>query len=105
MVFVPAFFVLSENDEFIEIEKFTKMFIEYNFMKKLRIIPGTHGSERDESLQNECYKFMRMNFEDEEFIQGNAAAYEMKIFELKGGDLDYFGDFGGEEEGLLAGDN
>jgi hypothetical protein len=69
------------------------MFIDYNFMKKLRVVPGTHASERTEEITTECFRFVRMNLEDEEFITGNAAAYEQKQFELRGKDAGYFGDF------------
>ena len=82
MVFCPAFFLLSEDDEFIKVDDFTKMFIEYNFIKKISIIPGTHGTERDETINEQCMSFVLKNFDDPETVSGTKAAYLEKMEEL-----------------------
>lgn len=79
MIHIPAFFILSENDEFVNIEEFNQMFISYEFLKKLRVVPGTHGSERDESLVSEALKFLIENFDNKEIIEGMHLQKELAL--------------------------
>lgn len=71
-VLCPAYFVVSQNDEFIELEEFNEMFIDHPLVKALKVVPGGHADEREQFIISDIVRFVVDNFDNEETIESVA---------------------------------
>ena len=67
-VLCPAYFVVSQNDEFIVLEEFNEMFIDHPLVKALKVVPGGHADEREEFIIADIVRFVVDNFDNEDTI-------------------------------------
>lgn len=67
-VLCPAYFIVSQNDEFIMLEEFNEMFIDHPLVKALKVVPGGHADEREQFIIADVVRFVVDNFDNEETI-------------------------------------